>query len=577
MATERQRPRNPAAMRADRAWISSVTPVVRIGTHRVAGMSMGSRGETEGMASTWKNLRRDALRGARLLLLRGNRFLPVYKAGQGAYRGLAHLVHRAFSSLPGCRSVYLAHGMAQGEVYPGLSDFDLNLVFDDRDSASFEKEVRRRWRTLVAYLPVRDLSLFSVTEFEQWQRLGGGWEPLDELAHWRCLWGEDLRLPRLDPSTPWAETDRQRSGFGYYRQLLSAGLKEHPATPYLALSQRRQLYKSFGSTVFAFEPELLAMAHATARMQRWIESHPKADAAVDLARLHRARFQSGELSNLRFRTAALAYRVVDAAVSRQVPFARPCFEGPLLSEPGLPPSNLEEATRRAASFAGSLSQVAAEGVDSVVLSSSGPSRGYALFVILRDGLSDEKLLETLREIHLVFRIHDDPWLNERFPAKVPIVYSRAMFARHHALWPFDRAFLLSHGRVLHGPDPRAAAVAEAKPDAREDSHLDAVREVGSLRRYVRNIGLERSEPALFDAVTLYVPRLEVHRQLGVAPATAEEAVARLEGLDAGGARESRRFLERFGSLDVSGLRREVDDASFDRAWGPLHARLEEAA
>jgi hypothetical protein len=75
-------------------------------------------------------LRADLLRRVRRYLIHSNRYEPLYAINCGIYRALGRIVKDVYARLPGVQAIYMAHGQAIGELYPGLSDFDVAIVFD---------------------------------------------------------------------------------------------------------------------------------------------------------------------------------------------------------------------------------------------------------------------------------------------------------------------------------------------------------------------------------------------------------------------------------------------------------------
>jgi hypothetical protein len=152
------------------------------------------------------------------------------------------IIRQRFGSVRGVRAVYLCHSLAAGECYPGLSDFDLAIVFDDPEPAAFHERIRRRWGSLKRYFPISDLSILTVAEFDLWQTIGGGWDPLDEVRHWKLLSGEELRRDGFDARAEGAALDRMQWALGHFQNLLGVAIKEELRSPLMALVARRHLH-----------------------------------------------------------------------------------------------------------------------------------------------------------------------------------------------------------------------------------------------------------------------------------------------------------------------------------------------
>src|SRR5687768_17430797 len=180
-------------------------------------------------------LRRRLVEKTKRMLVGTNRSAPLRFAGKRAYDAMRIIITQRFGSTPGVRAVYLCHSLATGECYPGLSDFDIAIVFDDRDPLAFYERIRRRWGSLKRYFPISDLSILTVDEFAAWQKLGGGWDPLDEVRHWKLLAGEELRHETFDASSGEAAMDRMQWALGHFQNLLGVAIKEEQKSPLMAV------------------------------------------------------------------------------------------------------------------------------------------------------------------------------------------------------------------------------------------------------------------------------------------------------------------------------------------------------
>src|SRR5436305_1116430 len=155
------------------------------------------------------------------LLVMSNRNRASRFLGMRAYDAMQLVIRRRVGAVDGVRALYLCHSLAQGECYPGLSDFDLAVVFEKNDPSTFYDSIRREWGSLKRYFPISDLSILTVDEFDAWQTTGGGWDPLDEVRHWQLLAGEDLRRQRLDLAGSAAALDRMQWALGHFQNLLT--------------------------------------------------------------------------------------------------------------------------------------------------------------------------------------------------------------------------------------------------------------------------------------------------------------------------------------------------------------------
>lgn len=513
-------------------------------------------------------LRADLLRRLRRYLIGSNRYQPLYTINCGIYRVLGRIVKNAYARLPGVKAVYLAHGQAIGELYPGLSDFDVAIVYDASRAAELYPRLRARWRRIQRFVSARDLLLFTTREFTLWQGMGGGWEPLDELQHWKLVHGRDLRRSRFSLEGPQARRDRLRFALSKYHDLSRTILKEEPKSPYLAVTARRNLYKFFCYSVLSLERRYLALGRQRERLASWIrDGGGAARPAVELLGMQRRRFHHGEISNFRFSVGALAYGALDARLRHtDGHFHAGAEDFPHVATP-IPPENLDEVEARMRGFADNVAELLGDRITSIVLASSGSAYGYLCLIILKDGLAAEAVQDTLRTLHEVFRIYDDAWFDEHFPARCPLVYSRGLYAAHLEAWPLERGCHLLHRRVLHGDDPYCGLARLPGPT---DWSGEVARETLNLSRFLHQVRLEKLKPALHEALTFLFPRLYVAHRTGALATTTEEALAGYEELAGGGdACRPRAFLERHRHENVHELQRTISDDEFAR----VHAFL----
>ena len=511
-------------------------------------------------------LRKAVVDHSKRLLVETNRSDRLKFAGDRAYDAMRIVLTERFASIRGVRAVYLCHSLAMGECYPGLSDFDVAVVFDDPDTPGFYARVRRRWGLLKRYLPVSDLSILTVEEFESWQRVGGGWDPLDEVRHWKLLAGDELRHESFNASSEEAALDRTVWSLGHFQNLLGVVLKEEKKSPLMAIVARRQLHKCFWNSVLALDPDYLARSSHRERVRAWISANGSPPAVAAIQDMYERRFMSGPVTAARFEAAATAYRFIDDSFAKN-PLLAGILGSPVHACPPAPIANHEVVVARCRSFSASLLEITGESIESIILGSTGTSRGYALHVILRDGLSHEELVATLRDIRAVFRVFDDPWFNEHVPAGIPTVSSRSMFrARLHA-GRSSLHYLDRFRRVLHGPDLYRESVDADSAQSGDQSRRDWEREHLLYSLNLHQVYIGRLKPALHDFVTFYLPRLMLQRVHGITPATAEEAAAGFERLfkdDQGSV--PREMLEKYKGKDLDSLIKTMRPDAFAEVW-----------
>ena len=474
------------------------------------------------------------------------------------------VITRRIASVPGVRAVYLCHSLAMGECYPGLSDFDIAIVFDGRNPPEFYKRMRRAWGLLKRFFPISDLSVLTAAEFETWQRTGGGWDPLDEVRHWKLLAGEELRQRKFEASTDDAAMDRMQWALGHFQNLLGVVLKEEQKSPLMAIVARRQLHKCFWNCVLALDAKYLALSTHRARVEEWISDNGMPPVITALQEMYARRFTSGPVTSVRFDAAALAYRLLNESLSLNPLLARPLAR-PKHQSDAVPVSNHMEVEDRARALAQSLVEVAGENIESIMLDSTGSSRGYTLHVVLRDGLSQEALVTSLRDIRAVFRVFDDPWFNEHVPAGRPTVSSKVMFLARLQTGRASLHYVDKFRRVLHGNDLYAEAVSASHVDAVESPDPSRDELLYSLN--LHQVYMAWLKPALHDFATFHFPRMFLQRERGIVPATAEEAVALYEGAQTDATRSiPREMLEAYHGKDLDGLIKQMTREVFDETW-----------
>lgn len=511
-------------------------------------------------------------------LVAGNRFPALFALNVRGYTIVERLLGPRIGRIPGVRAVYLAHGLPLGECFPGLTDFDLVVVFDAPDRLQFYERIRRWWLAARRFAPISDLMLVSLAEFELWQALGGGGDPLDEVAHWRRLWGAELRhdtADAADAAGKAAERDRLAHGLGHFQNLMQVAIKEEHASAGFAIVARRQLYKSFWGTLLPMDRRFLAIPDQRRRIEAWVREHGAPAPIDELLAMRRERFHRGPVTRLRHAASALAIRAISES-----PAIRRCANAPLhapmmLDAPGIPISNHREVERRIATMTRSVVDLLGGALECIVLGSTGSVRGYAYLVVLRDGLPDSAVARALLDLRAAFRVFDDPWFNEHFPGGIPAVHTRTTFLARLRLTRTSLHYLHGFRRVLHGDDLYAQAIASTAADGpRAPQDDDLLRDRLSYSMHVNQIYLRRLKPALYDFVTLHAPRMALLRATGRAPATAEEAVEHYGRLHGAPAREvACRFLRDHASKDMDGLAKALGERDFADAWPLLCASI----
>lgn len=522
-------------------------------------------------------LQRNLVAKAKDLLVISSRWSLSRFAGQRIYGLMLMIIRQRLFSVEGVRTLYLCHSMAADECYPGLSDFDLVVVFEADDISDFHARMRARWGSLKRYFPINDLSILTTAEFQAWQAIGGGWDPLDEMARWKRIAGDELRQPDPDSTAEPAQLDRLGWALGHFQNLLAVALKQEQRSRFMALIARRQLHKSFWHTLLALDPRYRAERSLQRRIAAWLRDQKQPPVATAVQEMHQNQFNSGPVTRLRFDAAALAYLELDRALQSNPLLRRP-LPRPSKAMTPVPIENQQEVEERARSITASLREVIGDAIESIMLGSNGSARGYSLYVVLRDGLDASALATLLRDMRAICRVYDDLWLNEHVPGGLPTVCSRAMFVARLQTGRSGLQFLEQYRVVLLGTDVYAA-VTTPLSDGEDDTAsstltLDRSREHLAYSMHVHQVCLARSRPALYELITFYLPRLMLQQRAGCTPATVTEAVQGYAGLsDVVQPDLPLSMYERYAGRDLDFLVQNLEWSVFDDAWPLLSQGL----
>jgi hypothetical protein len=291
--------------------------------------------------------------------------------------------------------------------------------------------------------------------------------------------------------------------------------------------------------------------------------------------MYQTRFFTGNVSSLRLSLAVLALKKLDQFLKQRLRFTG-IFQPKRFPGPFLPLTNHLEVESRANDISNNLIKMQETAVESVMLSSTGSTRGYALFVVLKDGLPHELLEQFFVDIRSIYRVFDDPWFNEHFPAGIPLVCSKSTFAGLLLTADSITSYFHAHRRVLFGRDPYPHV--SIKKLNGEGPHLTKEtlkRERLTLSLHLHQIYLNKLKPALYDLVTCYLPRLVLKYQTGCTAQTVEEAVyhyAKTQPIEKGAI--PRGFMDRYANMDVDTLQRTMSDSIFDEVWPFIRSEIE---
>ncbi len=521
-----------------------------------------------------KSIKRKLLRTLRAYFIKSNKFSILYFINCQIYKTIGYLIKKYYSGIPGVTSIYLVHGLTLDELYPGLSDFDLAIVYKSTPNEGiFYGKLRSRWKKIQSFVSARDLLLFTENEFELWQKFGGGWEPLDELAHWKLLYGKELRLNKPNITKQQAEKDRLKYSLSKFPSLLATVIKEEPNSPFITTTLRRNLYKNFCYSVFSTNKKYLLIRRQYSRLSQWAEENSDINGVIrELLKIRRSKFQEGNISTYRFRIGAYAYLIIDKYLENLDLSNNLDLTCTPPSEMNIPIYNLDEVEQKIKKFCSSIIGMLGNNIESIILSSNGSPMGYMLFVILKDGLNQNEVEEVFKTLHVIFRIYDDPWFNEHFPAKAPIVYSKNMFAAHMQSWPFHRNNSLKYRFVIFGKDLLVSLPGKSKysDDTIEE---DILREKINLTRSFHQIVLEKNKAALYDFITLQYPRLNIIEKINIVPGTVDEALYYYEMNNGHERNHPKTFFEKYGRKSVHDLAYALSETEFEEGIEFLKNKL----
>jgi len=510
--------------------------------------------------------------GLRDVVVRTSRHPAPYAAWALAYRWAERPLGAWFGSVPGVRAVYLSHGLALGECHPGLSDYDLVVVFETEDRLAFYERMRRRWHAVRRLLPVEDLRLVSRAEFDLWLAVGGGTDPRDEIAHWRLVAGTEQRPDRIETGGALADLDRTAVALGHFQNLMQVALKEEPRSPHFALVARRQLDKTFWYALLAPDARALAFPSLRERIAAWKAEHGTRGVMPGLDAMRDVRYGAGPVTELRFVAAAQAYRELADRFSAWPRLRSPLAAPAVLETPEPDPASKAQVAARVGPLVAGIVDLCGAEIVSITVASPGTRRGFAMHIVLRDELDEASVARLLRDLRAVFRVFDTPWFNEHFPAGLPVVESCAMFRARLEAVRSTLQGMRRHRMVLHGRDLVGEAFGPAQSIALPPDPVDLARERLGYSLHLNQTYLRRIKPALHDFVTLYYPRMELQQAGAPAPASAEEAVSRMDDGPAGDPLP-RRFFERYGEMDLDAIHRAIRAEAFEEAWPVLRRAL----
>ena len=179
-------------------------------------------------------------------------------------------------------------------------------------------------------------------------------------------------------------------------------------------------------------------------------------------------------------------------------------------------------------------------------------------------MTRDQLVDFFRHLHEVFRIHDDPWFNEHYPAAVPLVCSESIWQKNLELWDNYQHYWNYHPGQLLGQDPPVVGAPATTTLTEGDQRMIVDGERAAISRFAHQVLMERSRPALFDLLTLYLPRFFLRRSFNACPSSNEEAIAWYQKFfPTEQTSISTKIFAKYRLKDIDALLREVPIELFD--------------
>jgi len=141
----------------------------------------------------------------RTVVLRTNPYWPFRLCNRIPYRAAIRLFVRSFQRWPEIRSIYLRHGLVEGEWIPALSDIDFTLILQRNLPVEAEYEfLETFWKRYVRlrriFPMLGEVEILGEDEFAAWLALSSC-APTGR--RWRLLHGEDNGNLSADGSPHW--------------------------------------------------------------------------------------------------------------------------------------------------------------------------------------------------------------------------------------------------------------------------------------------------------------------------------------------------------------------------------------
>jgi len=145
------------------------------------------------------------------------------------------------------------------------------------------------------------------------------------------------------------------------------------------------------------------------------------------------------------------------------------------------------------------------------------------------------------------------------------------------LWDFCAKFYQHFPTVLWGSVleifPTEVLPTENPGAENKQAKMALAGERATLSRYYNQLLLEASTPALFDFLTLYLPRIGLQLRSVIYPTTNEEAVLAFAHFDGELSELMNTVLSRYRKLDIDGLLRDFSHHHFDECRPQIQALL----
>ncbi len=343
----------------------------------------------------------------RVFVLKTNSVWPFIYLNKIPYHFAVKTFIYSFSSFNEIKSIYLRHGMSKKNWVPAISDIDLTIIIDSNlmpeGSFNFLKSFWEKFERLKKYFPMLgEVDILDETEIESWTRFTiRGYEA----RNWKLLYGEET----------------VKSSYKSDQNMIAVDSLNYAVTNYLEYFIPK--FYSSGNSDFIINAEL---SRLVSKILKYSGS-PFND--------NRRRLNQTGLK----RKAELFYSVIKGLESSIKNIKLPAFleEKDFKQNKFLPGAIDEEFKSADQEIDLSKLNKYKDKIDSFTISYT------TRFIILKDGLKDDEIIDCIKTIYKIFNHH-----------KIrPIILNFAIFEYYLRIYsPFTYSQLCDGRKVLFGED-----------------------------------------------------------------------------------------------------------------------------